>query len=333
MKTPVLIICLVASLAGALAAGDLDIPYPPTAWVNCNYFPFMVGFGEWRYQFVIGANRLGGKSRVLTHISFQPCQSNTFRAAAFEMRMSHHTLTAAPSLTFAANLPSPQVVIPAGPITYARTQSTWSTLKLTRPFTYNGKDGLTIELRYKGGTLTGGSPSGSDDSFPRDYNYQCYRVFRYGAGSYASTTATSQLSTGMLLTRLTYLDASISGSGSPSIGGTVHLSLLASGDAGLAYQVGTSLGTGPIPIGTRKLGLSPDGLLIVSTSGLWPCIFSGYRGILDARGQARAVIHVPSIQVLIGVRLNSAFVTLDSAAPSGVKTISDTFSFPVTKQG
>jgi hypothetical protein len=121
------------------------------------------------------------------------------------------------------------------------------------------------------------------------------------------------------------------GSGVPRPGGTLKFTLTATDDAARPYQLGTSLGTGPIPIDRRKLDLSPDDLLLVSTSDLWPWIFSGYRGVVDSRGQARAAIHIPSLTALIGVRLHSAFVTLDRAAPSGIASISNTFSFSVTK--
>lgn len=332
MRTRILAVCLLAVLPSVVAAGDILIPVAPTSSPSCNGFPFSTSNGEWRYQFVIGANHLGGKARVLNHISFRPCQSNTFKAATFEMSMSHITLKTAPSMTFAANMPSPQVVIPAGPITYVRTSSTWSTIKLTRTFTYNGNDSLTIELRYKGGSLTGGSTSGSDDSTPRNTTYQCYRVLKSGSGAYAATTATSQFSTGMLLTKLTYVDASISGSGSPSIGGTVNLNLLSPADAGLPYQVGTSLGLGPVPIGTRKLGLSLDGLLQVSILGYLPAIFQKYAGNLASpSGTAVAAVVIPKNAGLIGVRLHSAFVTIKPGAPQNLKSISNTYSFTIAK--
>jgi len=120
-------------------------------------------------------------------------------------------------------------------------------------------------------------------------------------------------------------------SGTPRPAGTIILALTATGDAALPYQVGTSLGTGPIPIDTRKLDLSPDGLLMVTVGGYWPSIFSGYRGVIDSKGQAQAAIHIPNIPALIGVRLHSAFVTLDFAAPSGIKSISNTFMFSIAK--
>ena len=44
------------------------------------------------------------------------------------------------------------------------------------------------------------------------------------------------------------------------------LDISAPGDSGLPYQIGSSLGTGPIPIDTRVLNLSPDDLLVVTVN-------------------------------------------------------------------
>ena len=114
-------------------------------------------------------------------------------------------------------------------------------------------------------------------------------------------------------------------------GGRVDLHLTANDSSGLPYQLGTSLGTGPIAVGMRRIDLSPDDLLLVSVVGYWPWVFSGYRGVIDANGEADAVIHIPNNAMLIGVRLHSAFVTLAASAPSGIQSISNTFSFSITK--
>ena len=119
--------------------------------------------------------------------------------------------------------------------------------------------------------------------------------------------------------------------GVPWGGQVITLSILASDDAGLSYQVATSAGSGPIMIGSRRLDLSLDSLLVISVSDFWPSIFSGYRGVIDSKGQARVAIHIPNTPILIGVRLHSAFVTLSPAAPSGVCSISNTFMFSITK--
>jgi hypothetical protein len=126
-------------------------------------------------------------------------------------------------------------------------------------------------------------------------------------------------------------ETALMATGTSRVGGTVALALLASNDVGLPYQLATSLGTGPILIGNRKLGLSLDDLLKVTVNNDWPWIFSGYRGVIDAKGQAQAAIHIPGTPALIGVRLHSAFATLDASAPLGIKSISDTVSFSITK--
>jgi len=123
----------------------------------------------------------------------------------------------------------------------------------------------------------------------------------------------------------------IHASGGSSPGSRIGLALIASESAGLPYLVGTSLGTGPIPIDTRRIDLSPDPLLAVSVGGLWPAVFTAYRGVIDSKGQAQAAINIPIIPALIGVKLHSAFVTLDPSAPSGIRSISNTFSFSITK--
>ena len=125
--------------------------------------------------------------------------------------------------------------------------------------------------------------------------------------------------------------ATMAASGTPRPGATVNLVLTAANDAGLFYQAGSSLGTGPILVGNRRIGLSPDLLLQVSAGNLWPWIFTNYRGTLDQRGQAAPAIHFPNLPALIGTRIHTAFLTLDPAAPSGIRSISDTLTFSVTK--
>jgi beta-propeller repeat-containing protein len=113
-------------------------------------------------------------------------------------------------------------------------------------------------------------------------------------------------------------------SGSAQIGQTVTLTLTATDSANLPYQVGSSLGTGPIPLGKRQIDLSADDLLLVSVSDIWPWIFVGYRGVIDSKGQAQAAIHIPDVKALVGLRIHTAFVTIDPPSPWGIRSISDT---------
>ena len=121
----------------------------------------------------------------------------------------------------------------------------------------------------------------------------------------------------------------IVGSGSGAPGTPITLSLLAAGDAGLLYQVGSSLGGGPIPIGNRLLGLSLDAILDASVNGYLPMIFQNYSGVLDLNGQGTAKINIPNLPGLKGARIYSAFLTLKGGAPMGIQSISNTFVFTV----
>jgi hypothetical protein len=122
---------------------------------------------------------------------------------------------------------------------------------------------------------------------------------------------------------------SLVGTGSGKPGTPIAFSLLASPDAGLPYQMGSSLGNGPISLGNRQIGLTPDNLLVVSAGGLLPMIFQNYVGLLDAQGQAAAQLDIPNIPALKGVRIHTAFVTLKASAPFGIGNISNTFLFTV----
>jgi hypothetical protein len=124
--------------------------------------------------------------------------------------------------------------------------------------------------------------------------------------------------------------ASITGSGSGAPGTTITFALSAPADGGLPYQIGSSLGNGPIPIDTRQLGLSADGLLFTSVLGLAPTVFQNYAGMLDKQGVGKAALDIPNLPVLKGVRIYTAFVTLLGTAPSGIASISNSFLFTIT---
>jgi len=113
-------------------------------------------------------------------------------------------------------------------------------------------------------------------------------------------------------------------------GGSVTLALSAPGDAFLPYQAASAFGTGPIPIDSRFLRLSPDPLLLLSSGNMAPTVFVDYRGRLDGQGRAAARLEIPPVRALIGVTVHTAFLTLSPSAPSGVSSISGPFSFRIT---
>ncbi|MBN2490839.1 MAG: hypothetical protein JXQ29_08325 [Planctomycetes bacterium] len=123
--------------------------------------------------------------------------------------------------------------------------------------------------------------------------------------------------------------AMLVGSGTAKPGTAIVFTLTASSDPGFPYQLASSLGSGPIPFGSRQIGLSPDDLLVLSTTSKLPSVFENYSGRLDAQGVATAKLHIPNFPVLKGVHIYSAYVTLLASAPLGVSSISNTFDFAI----
>ncbi len=121
----------------------------------------------------------------------------------------------------------------------------------------------------------------------------------------------------------------LQGSGPGTIGSTMSLGLSAPNDIGLPYVMASSLGTGPTPIDTRALNLTLDSLFAASVGGSLPTVFVNYAGTIGASGGASGALVIPAIPVLKGVIIHSAFVTFQGSAPSGVQSISNTFSFTI----
>jgi len=122
----------------------------------------------------------------------------------------------------------------------------------------------------------------------------------------------------------------LTGSGTPRIGHAITLNLAPRFDAGLSYQLACSFGTGPIQISNSQLGLSADVLLWMSLNNVLPTVFQRFSGIVDAQGFASANINIPAIPSIVGLKIHSAFITMSPPASSGIKSISNTYSFTIT---
>ncbi|MBN2490910.1 MAG: hypothetical protein JXQ29_08680, partial [Planctomycetes bacterium] len=120
-------------------------------------------------------------------------------------------------------------------------------------------------------------------------------------------------------------------SGAPRPGQLVNFTLSAAFDPGQRYQMGSSLGTGPIALGNLTLGLSGDSLLAASVSGALPGVFQSYAGLLDGNGQAAAALAIPPAPALVGTTIHSAFVTVSPTAPGSLRSISNTESFQISR--
>ncbi len=119
------------------------------------------------------------------------------------------------------------------------------------------------------------------------------------------------------------ISAMIEGGGSTRIGDTVKLELSSKAHAGRNWQAMTSFGLGPIPVDSRHLALSPDGLFFLTLLGRGMPVFTGFSGKLDRKGEGTARIHLPKVPLFKGIHLYTAFVVLDSKSPSGIAAISN----------
>ena len=89
--------------------------------------------------------------------------------------------------------------------------------------------------------------------------------------------------------------------------------------------VGTfALGDTGFALGSRTVPLDPDPLFVAAWGGV-AGITTGYLGVLDAQGEATALVG-PSIPALTGIKVYTGFFSLDGAQPFGVRTISNSIA-------
>ncbi|MBN2492715.1 MAG: hypothetical protein JXQ29_17845 [Planctomycetes bacterium] len=318
-------LCVALLLAGAAAADEVYVPDNQPAAGSTNVIPWQASFmsTDCRYQAFYTCTQLGGGGYLVKEISFATDWTGNFKATQLQIRLSHTTATSLDA-TLDNNIPAPFTVY-NGPITWNTTSGVWTPIGLTGTFLYNGVDNVVLDIRYIAGTnsTSSGTAGGcryTRGAIPRNWAY----------GNYNATVRSGTDLNAGLKTRFTVDRISLSASGKPAPGSTVTFLLSAPGDAGLPYQLGTSLGMGPIPIDTRTLNLSLDDVLVASVGGKLPAIFQDYGGTLDASGAAQGKLNLPAIPVLVGIRLHTAFLTLKAPAPSGVQSVSQTASFTIT---
>ena len=306
-------------LAATAPAGDTYIP-DSTPSGTCNVIPFSPTWpnanGEWRYQAVMPASLMGGKPLLVSGFSLAPCGTGNFTTTTFEIRMNN-----LPPNTHGSNMDTniglaPSVVKIAAPFAWnITTTGTWQAIKLDCPHVYDGNSDLVIEVRYSGGMAPGFI------GMARAGVAQRYYVF--GAGAYSNPTASGSGSAAFKV-RLTQADITPS-SATPSIGTTVNLALDSFPNAGQLYVCASSFSQASIPIGCWTLPLALDDLFKVTTQNLLPSIFQNYQGTLDANGQATASVNIPNFGGLVGIAINTAFVTFDPTTSTQAISRAGTF--------
>jgi len=316
MRLPWLAVALLVVAGAGVDAGEIFHPDANPAAGGAGAIPW--GQTEVRYQTLVPKGVMGSKAIRITELSFAPGANGMFQATQLEIRMAH-TTAGRLLRVFDNNLQKDRTTVYNGAVTWTATKDQWSPVGLQASFSYNGVEDLVIEIRFQGGKSGVNCHSG-----------RITTMFVSGAGSYTAQQGGMLQLVNAPKIRLTFDETVLTATGITRPGGTVDFTLKSTADGGLPYQLGTSLGTGPIPIDTRKLGLSPDALLVVSVGGTLPFVFANYSGLLDAQGLAQAKLNIPAIPALVGLRPSTAFLTLKAGAPSGVANISNTFTFSIT---
>ncbi len=96
------------------------------------------------------------------------------------------------------------------------------------------------------------------------------------------------------------------------------------GEGGRPYVLGLSLSgfTPGIPVDTRVIPLQPDDLLRLTLTGGFTAFLQGNIGLLDAGGNASAVLDVSPLGAAVkGVKIWAAAATLNGPSLSGIGTI------------
>ncbi|MBN2491209.1 MAG: hypothetical protein JXQ29_10225 [Planctomycetes bacterium] len=284
--------------------------------------------GELRCQYLLPASLLSGRVFWVKDLAFaatviRPGAEGGLDASVCQIRIAHCRRTSL-STTFADNLEADLTRVHEAPLRWVPVSYQWWDVGLNRPdnspFVYNGRDNMVLEIRFKvtapytcNSVWCCGSHSLQivKNRFPGAYSAAQDDGFPVGPSAIAKV-------------RIAAGDAILlAGAASPRIGTDADWVLYAPPDANLPYQLGSSLGRGPIPLGSRQIPLALDALLVLTAGNHAPHIFVGYAGTLDASGRGAARIRIPQATALIGITLHSAFVTIDSKEPFGIKSISN----------
>lgn len=323
-------------LFGACAALALTVSAPAQNYVyvpdnmpgsgGSNAIPFWAEWsaiqGEIRFQQLYTATQLGNQPFLVQDVAMASNYNGTFGAQLFEIRASHSTM---PTLvqTLDLNIPNP-ITLFNGPTTLATSLGQWASLGATGTFAYNGTDNLVLDIRYRGGMTTSLGGGGSQGRFRSAPLNRAWAYGNFNAVQWSGTDTAAGIKT-----RFTIVTTELTGTGSISVGGTHSFTMNSPADAGRNVQMGTSLGAGPTPIGSRSIGLTIDDLLAASVGGTLPTVFVNYTNVLSAAGRASAQLNIPAITALVGIDLHHAFLVFDAGSPQGIKAISNTYSFKI----
>ena len=306
-------------LSCALAAQSYFIPSDTPTVGTCNVIPFGdAGSATWSnqiYQTIATAADLGGTAGRISGIAFAPCGTGVHRNGRLRITLSHVPAGYVLAASFAANLPSPVVVLDQTNFVWPITANQWNEVGVNGTFVYDGVSDVVMEVIAEGNTNTGG--------------IGCHRDVRpraYATGWVGTPPATGTVATGALKWSLTRCVATATAfgegcfglahsyTGLPQLGATVlDANLTGCAANSPAYLIiGTNNGA-PFPIDLSFLGftgcsLYHDVAIVVATTA-------------DGAGNATVPLGpVPNLASWRCANILTQGANLNVAAPGAVTT-------------
>lgn len=167
-------------------------------------FPGNPSFEEGRWQQLIPATHLPKSQGVILGMSaVNQTYSGpiTYTALTITLSMVPASTTSL-STTFAANLPTPIVVLNQSSYTVNWTAAQFTPISFTTPFAYDGQSALVIEIQKQAQTISSGIATHARDSNPGRSDLPP-AVYAFGpVGSFAWNAATATTATQFLQCRL-----------------------------------------------------------------------------------------------------------------------------------
>jgi hypothetical protein len=314
------LLVLPALLSCTLAAQSFYIPSNTPGTGTCNVIPFgntntSATWVNQIYQTIATAADLGNTAGLITGIAFAPCGSGNHINTSLRVSLSHVPANHVLQATFAANQPSPVVVLDLTDHVWPLTANQWNEIGLQTAFAYDGSSDLCIEIIAQGNHLVGTS------GFHRDVRPRAFATTWVG-----TPPATGSVDSAALKWRvsMTVADVSLYGEGCgglthsytgiPQLGAT-QLDANISGCApnSPAFLIlGTNNGA-PFPIDLSFLGMTGcrlyhDMAIVVPTGA-------------DGSGNATVRLGpVPNLRSWLGAKVYTQGANLNTSAPGSVTT-------------
>lgn len=275
---------------GTAAAARSQILIPP------QYLP--IANSILRGLEAVGANSSGGNSTV-TYASLKVTVSPTVASSL--------------SANFAANLPSPVVVLNATNLTVSWTAGAWTAIPFTVVYNHDGVRGLVIDIQKVVSPAADAGHRTIHNARRADLPRMINTLGAVNSGANVSTTATVTTNSPLAM-RLRWTGLSVPTVSTLKLGSDSLAPLAAQFRLGTGIVHTVQAEPGALFINLESVAfLSPPQALPPVQGRWWVNGVTLGLGILPASGEASTLLAIPNDPVLVGLRLT--FQSLTSAPP------------------